>query len=91
MSDPILLHLLQTLDILFLDEIGQNSTENMSVIDITFRHVHNNNIPFGGLHIIASMHHCQLTSPNGKPFFMSSLILISFVMIELVHSVLHPW
>ena len=87
MSDPILLHLLQTLDILFFDEIGQNSAENTSVIDIAFRHVRNNNIPFGGLHIIASMDHCQLTSPNGKSFLMSSLILTSFVMIELVHSV----
>jgi len=81
------LYAIQTVDVLFVDEIGQISSEFLSVIDIVFRHARDSRTPFGGCLVLASMDHRQIPPINELPFLLSSLILTSFDMVELRHSV----
>ena len=78
MKDPVSYHILTVIDILFFDEIGQCSAENLSLLDIIFRKVRKNNIFFGGVLLIGTLNHKQLAPIQGKPFLLSSHILSCF-------------
>ena len=78
MKDPVSYHILTVIDILFFDEIGQCSAENLSLLDIIFRKVRKNNIFFGGVLLIGTLDHKQLAPIQGKPFLLSSHILSCF-------------
>ena len=70
--------LLKILDILFIDEIGQVSSELLGTLDIILRKIRMNDIFFGGLLIISTLDHKQLPPVRGKPFLTSSHILSCF-------------
>ena len=81
------LNILQTVNIIFLDEAGQLSAELVSVLDMILRTVRNTNIPFGGVLFLLTMDHTQLAPINGKPFLISSHVLSCFKMVRLECSV----
>ena len=84
---PINLHAVLTLDVLFLDECGQISAEQVATLDIIFRKVRKSNMPFGGVLIIGTLDHAQCQPINALPFLMSSLMLTSFTFVQLRESV----
>ena len=53
-------HALRTLDILFIDEFGQVSAEQLCTIDIILRKIRQSQTPFGGVLILYTMDHMQL-------------------------------
>eukprot|EP00956_Cyclotella_meneghiniana_P023953 scaffold47551_cov95-Cyclotella_meneghiniana.AAC.1 len=87
MRDPMLLHALRTLDVLFLDECSQVSAEYLSMIDIILRKVRNSQTPFGGVHVFGTMDPAQLQAIKMRPFLISAFMLSCFQMVELKHSV----
>ena len=52
--------------VLFLDELGQVSSEMLAVLDIILRKVRNSNTYLGGLLIIGTLDHKQLPPVNGN-------------------------
>merc|ERR1712127_393057 len=84
---PEYIEVLRTVNVLFIDEIGQVSAELLSTLDILLRKIRNGNIFFGGLLIIASLDHRQLPPVKGKPFLMSPHVLTCFKFSILEHSV----
>ena len=82
-----LLHILLTMDVLFIDEVGQKSAQQIATIDIIMRKLRNSQLPFGGILIIGSMDHTQIQPINQLPFLTSSMVLTSFQAIKLQHSV----
>eukprot|EP00956_Cyclotella_meneghiniana_P024833 scaffold50532_cov38-Cyclotella_meneghiniana.AAC.1 len=87
MRDPMLLHALRTLDVLFLDECSQVSAEYLSMMDIILRKVRNSQTPFGGVHVFGTMDPAQLQAIKMRPFLTSAFMLSCFQMVELKHSV----
>ena len=87
MRNGVKLKTLQMLDILFIDEIGQNSCELMSTIDIILRKIRKNTQLFGGVLVIGTMDHKQISSINGRPFLLWTYILTSFEFVTLEQSV----
>ena len=51
---PIALSILQMVDVILLDEVGQISSELLSSLDIILRKIRNNNIFLGGLLFICT-------------------------------------
>ena len=86
-SKPKLLRVLQMVQVLFLDELGQVSSEMLAVLDIILRKVRNSNTYLGGLLIIGTLDHKQLPPVKGKPFMTSPHVLTSFAFTVLQHSV----
>ena len=84
---PEWIQVLSTLNILFIDEIGQLSAEMLCTLDIILRKIRQNNIFFGGLLIIATMDHKQLPPVKGTPFLVSPHIITCFKFSILSHSV----
>ena len=82
-----ILHALLTVDVIFLDEAGQISSEIVAVIDIILRKLRKSQMPFGGVLVIGTLDHTQLQPINAIPFLMSSLVLTSFTMVQLKESV----
>ena len=78
---------LASINVLFIDEIGQVSAELISTLDILLRRIRENNIFFGGLLVLASLDHRQLPPVRGRPFLMSPHILTCFQFAVLKHSV----
>jgi hypothetical protein len=87
LRDPKKLNLLRVLDCLFLDEIGQLSSELLAVLDIIFRRVKDTNIFLGGVIIIGTIDHTQLQPVQGRPFLTSSHVISCFKMTMLSTSV----
>lgn len=80
-------NLLNCLDVLFVDEIGQVTAELMDTIDIIMRRKRESSIFQGGLLIIATMDHTQILPFQKRPFLTSSHLISSFEMYELTQSV----
>jgi len=87
LRDPKKLNLLRMLDMLFIDEIGQLSSELLAVLDIILRRLRDTNIFMGGVVIICTMDHTQLQPVEGRPFLTSSNIISCFKMVKLCTSV----
>ena len=66
---PLYLHLVLTVDVLFLDEAGQESVEVMSTLDIIFCKARNSTTPFGGVLNIGTLNHTQCHPINAMPFY----------------------
>ena len=75
------------LQIIFLDELGQVSSEMLAVLDIILRKVRNSNTYLGGLLIIGTLDHKKFPPISGRLFMTSLHILTSFEFIVLLHSV----
>ena len=73
---PLYLHLVLTVDVLFLNEAGQESAEVMYTLDIIFCKARNSTTttPFGGVLIIGTLDHTQCQPINAMPFLLSSLL-----------------
>lgn len=84
---PEKLNLLRSLDVLFIDEIGQLPAEVLSAIEITLRRVRDSKVFMGGVLIISTMDHTQLQPVQGKPFLLSTHVITSFRMVKLEKSV----
>ena len=84
---PEKLQILQMMDILFFDEIGQLSANMLSCLDIILRRVRDNNIFLGGILFICTLDHKQLPPINGKPFLVTPIVLTCFKFIGLKESV----
>ena len=82
-----LLHILLTMDVLFIDELGQKSAQQIATIDIIMRKLRNSQLPFGGILIIGSMDNSQIQPIDQLPFLTSSMVLTCFQAIKLQHSV----
>ena len=76
-------NLINMLDILFFDEIGQLPAELFSAMEIIFRRIRKNNIFFGGVVIISTMDHTQLQPVKGRPFLLSTHVITCFKMVKL--------
>ena len=81
------LGLLRTLDILFVDEIGQLSAELLSTLDIILRRIRCSSIFMGGILVIATIDQVQLRPIKGLPFLLSPYVLTCFSMGILKHYV----
>ena len=80
-------HALRTLDILFIDEFGQVSAEQLCTIDIILRKIRQSQIPFGGVLFLCTMDHMQLQPIKQLPVLTSSMMITCFQMVRLEHSV----
>ena len=87
MGNHKFLHALLTVDVIFLDECGQVSAEQIAVFDIILRKLRKSHLPFGGVLLIGTMDHTQLQPINALPFLLSTLVITSFTMVQLRHSV----
>lgn len=84
---PIYLHMLLTMDVLFLDEAGQISAEMMAVFDIIMRKLRQSQVPFGGVLVLGTMDHTQIQPIKALPFLTSTLVMTCFSCVKLKHSV----
>ena len=87
MQNPVSLNILKMVDVLFLDEVGQISSEMLSCLDMILRRVRNNNIFLGGILFICTLDHKQLQPIDGKPFLVSPMVLSCFKFVSLTESV----
>lgn len=86
--NTVLLHAMRTLDVIFVDEAGQVSSEILCMIDIILRKCRSNSkTPFGGVHIMGTMDPSQLQPINALPFLRSTFMTSCFAAVELTHSV----
>ena len=76
-----------TLDVLFIDKIGQVSANTLSIIEIIIRKLCQSQTSFGGVLIFSSLDHTQLQPINELPFLTSSLMMICFQAMHLQQSV----
>ena len=81
------LYVLQTLDVLFIDELGQLSAQLISCLDIILRRVRNSNLFMGGVIIIATQDPEQLRPVSGLPSLLSPCMMTCFRFIQLTKSV----
>ena len=76
------------MDILFIDKIGQLPAESISIIEMILIRICNNSILFrGGIVTISTLDHTQLKPVKGRPFLLSSHLIINFKMPKLETSV----
>ena len=76
-----------SMDVLLLDECGQLSSQQLSVMDIVLRHIRENDMPFGGLLIFGSFDHKQLGTIDGLPFLLNQHVVSDFTVVKLEKSV----
>ena len=80
-------YFLQVLDIIFIDEIGQVSSELIATLDVILRRLKMNDIFFGGILIICTIDHKQLAPIKGRPILTSPHMLTCFDAYMLKESV----
>lgn len=85
--DPIHLHLLRSVDVLFFDEIGQMSAQAINILDIVLRWARRNDAYLGGIILIGAMDMEQLGTIGGTPFLTSANIITSYQIIDFEHYV----
>ena len=80
-------HILLTVDVILVDECGQLSSEQWSLLDIILRQMRKSNMPFGGVLVLGTFDHMQIECINGLPFLLSTHLLTDFTIVRLEHSV----
>ena len=80
-------HAILTIDVLFIDEMGQVSAQQIAIIEIILRYFRKSQIAFGGVLIIGTMDPTQIQPINQLPFLTSTMVLTCFQAVELIHSV----
>ena len=76
-----------SLNVLFADELGQLSAEELSIYDIILRNVRGSKTFMGGILIIGTLDHLQIQPINGRPFLTANAIIPCFKMISLKNTV----
>ena len=84
---PNNLKILQMTQTLFIDKLGQVSTEILAVLDIILRKVRNSHIYLGELLVVDTLDHKQLTPIKGTILMISLHIFTSFEFLILQYSV----
>jgi predicted GIY-YIG superfamily endonuclease len=87
LRQPKRLAMIRSLDVLYIDELGQVSAELISVLDIMCRRVRNSTAFFGGILVIATMDAGQLHPVDGRPPLLSVHMLTCFLFQKLTQSV----
>lgn len=87
LRNPKLAWLIMNLDVLIIDEVGQNSAQLFSALEMICRAVRNRSDFFGGIHVICTIDECQITPIDGLPFLTSPHVVSSFKLITLDHPV----
>jgi hypothetical protein len=82
-----MLNFLLALDILFIDELGQLSSELMVTLDIILRKLHSNSIYIGGVLVVFTLDHTQIQPYDARPFLTSTNLISCFRMVLLTTSV----
>ena len=77
-----------SLHILFTDELGQLSAEDISLYDIILRNVRKSTVFMGGLLVIGTLDHLQIQPIVGRPFLTANCVIPCFKMVSLQHSVI---
>ena len=78
-KDPKLFALLNVLDALCIDEIGQLSTQHLIVLHLTLCRIRQNYQPFGGIIIICTLDHLQLQPIDGQFCLFNPIMLTSMI------------
>jgi len=86
-KDALMTTFIRSLDVIFIDEMGQLSAEQISILDIILRYVRKTEAYLGGLLLISAMDLEQLGAIEGKPILMCSNILVSYRIIDFQHYV----
>lgn len=81
--DPPLLNFIQTLDVIFADELGQLSAEFVCTLNIILCRIRGNGNIFGGCLLIGTLDHTQIQPWDGRPFLTSPLVIPAFDMVQL--------
>jgi predicted GIY-YIG superfamily endonuclease len=87
LRDPKKINFILGLDILFIDELGQLSSELIAILDIILRKIRNTNIFFGGVLIMFTIDHTQIQPFDARPFLTSIHVIPCFRMVALETSV----
>jgi hypothetical protein len=85
--NPLTVNLLQSIDVLIIDEAGLIEAEIMSTLDIMLRYIRKSRDVMGGVQVIGSMDVSQLGTVDGKPFLISPNIVTGFDIIKVEHFV----
>ena len=85
-KNPTKLDFLCSMQILFIDEMGQMDDTMLAILDIILRKVKKSNIYMGGVLLMFTMDHLQIKPINGRPFLTSANIIPCFKMVNLQHS-----
>ena len=85
--NPDKLELLRVLDVLALDEAGAIPCEILTAMCHVLRYIRDNNVPYGGVLVFATMDYLQLDPVTGSHPLMSPSFTSSFYFRELIHSV----
>jgi hypothetical protein len=86
-KSPEAILMLMTLDVLFVNELGQWSDGYLAVVDIIWRCVRGLNAFFGGVLVFVTLDWKQLKPVSGLPAMLSPLMITSFTFLHLGHSV----
>jgi predicted GIY-YIG superfamily endonuclease len=78
---------LLSLNILFADELGQLSAEELSLFEMILRNVRGSSSFMGGVLVIGTMDHLQIQPINGRPFLTANSIIPCFKMVALRNTV----
>ena len=84
---PEKMAMLQVLDVLCVDELGQFSSGLISILDIILRRLRNSSKFFGGVLVLSTMDPRQLRPIKGQPAMLSPFMVTGFKFYKLSHSV----
>ena len=84
---PVRMAALQRIDVLMIEEIGLVSAEMFAVMDIVLRYIRDNQVPMGGVLIVASGDPRQLSPISGSPIWASYHLIATFRIMSLKHYV----
>ena len=86
-KDALMTTFIRSLDVIFIDEMGQLSAEQVSILDILLRYVRKTEAYLGGILLICAMDLEQLGAIEGHPFLMCSNIIVSYRIVDFQHYV----
>jgi hypothetical protein len=87
LRNPKKLFLLQIVDLLVIDELGQVYAKVLSVMGMILRRARKRSQFMGGVLLISTMDNMQLAPVDGRPPLTSPYIITSFSFFKLYHSV----
>jgi hypothetical protein len=86
-NDPIATAYLRSLDVLFIDEVGMISMEMLATLNIILRKIRGNEVPFGGVLLIATGDFRQLAPVTGDLVWVSTELFTTFDIAAMKHLV----
>ena len=83
LRQPFKIAFIRALDILYFDEMGQNSAQMLATIDIICRRMHGSELFMGGIIILGKIDDLELRPITGQPILLSPHIMTSFSILRL--------